>query len=52
METFEVLGHDGKFKKAKIIKNKSKTVFVISWNEKESRYTKLIDLQDPENCSK
>ncbi len=52
METYSILGHDGKYHNGKIIKKKSELVFVVCWYEKESKYNKLIDLQDLEMCNK
>lgn len=51
MEKYEIIGHDGKKHNARIIKYKSPLVFIVRWNEKESSFNKLIDLQDPSSLS-
>ena len=52
MDYYELLGHDGKMHKARVLKKKSDLVFSVTWSEKDSKYTKLIDLQDLEMCNK
>jgi len=52
METYQIIGHNGRLINAKIKRYKSNTVFIVTWNEKDSLFTKLIDLQDLENCNK